>query len=542
MVKVLIVDDFLADRRSIRSLLAGFTHLNIQVTGEAENGLQALELIEAHRPDIVISDIEMPLCDGFELARIIRINYPDVKVIFCSLYDEFEYVRQALYFGGYGYILKPLDRDELEQCIQRVTGKISDETAEQRRRKESEEMRSLLAMYQPVLVQNLLKEVLYGIPSTSLPGVWDRMAYLHIDLSPGMFVVAYFEIDDFETLTGSDRFEQRQVFSLRISRRVQEILSGEEHVSCGWMDDAHLAAIFNHTGSDPAALSKKAYEACTRVLVDFLRSDVSLTISISQPCGAITEIPGLYQQCLYQMKHKYLLGKGKIILPEDVPSTRTAPDLDINTILKEVRFLLNSGAGPELNAYVDHLFNDIPFGAGEAYLKNLCFYLVICTQTVLNENNESFNQVVPSEMQVWERLVAFETIEDAVTWIKEIMTLSNCYLAAKSSSNNTQIVERVKKYIEHNYVKNISLDDMAADLFYSANYINRIFKQETGETIFNYASAYRIEKAKEMLLDSNIKLSGVSEALGYSNPAYFSFIFKKATGLTPKEYRERMAR
>ena len=136
----------------------------------------------------------------------------------------------------------------------------------------------------------------------------------------------------------------------------------------------------------------------------------------------------------------------------------------------------------------------------------------------------------------------FETIEDAAAWIKEIMTLSNRHLAAKFSTNNTQIVERVKKYIEHNYVKNISLDEMAVGLYYSANYINRIFKQETGETIFNYTSTYRIEKAKEMLLDPKIKLSGVSEALGYSNSAYFSFIFKKATGLTPKEYRERMAR
>lgn len=542
MVKILIVDDFLADRRSIRALLTGFTHLNIQITGEAENGLQAFEQIEANRPDIVISDIEMPLCDGFELARNIRMHYPDIKIIFCSLYDEFEYARQALYFGGYGYILKPLDPNELEQCIQRVTGKIADESVEQRRHKESEEIRSIFAMYQPVLAENLLKEILYGVPQSSVPGLWDRLAYLRLNLSPGPFVVAYFEIDDFETITSTDNFEQRQVFSLRITRRVQEILGNEGSTPLVRLDDVHSAVIFYLTPPDQSLLSKRAYDACTHVLIDFLKSDVSLTISLSQPCGSIGEIAGLYQQCLYQMKHKYLLGKGKIILPEDAPSTRAAPDLDFNTILKEVRFLLNSGAFPEINAYVDHLFNNIPFGAGEAYLKNLCFYLVICTQTVLNENNETFNGVFHSEIQVWEKLIGFETIEDAVAWIKGMMLLSNRYLAAKSSTSNTQMVERVKKYIEHNYVKNISLDDMAADLFYSANYINRIFKQVTGETIFNYASAYRIEKAKEMLLDPRIKLSRVSEALGYSNPAYFSYIFKKATGLTPKEYRERRAR
>jgi two-component system, response regulator YesN len=542
MVKILIVDDLLADRLYIRSLLSGFTHLHIQITGEAENGLQALEQIEAHHPDIVISDIEMPLCDGFELARNIRIHCTDVKIIFCSLYDEFEYARQALYFGGYGYILKPVDPNELEQCIQRVTGKISDESAELIRRKESEEIRSIFAIYQPVLAQNLLKEILYGVPRSSVPELWDRMAYLHINLSPGQFMVAYFEIDDFETITNADNFEQRQVFSLRIARRIEEILGCEGCTPLIRLDDAHLAVIFYLPSSDPALLAKQVYDACVRVLVDFLKSDVSLTISLSQSCGSIDEVGGLYQQCHYQMKHKYLLGKGKIILPEDVPSARSAPDLDFNAILKEVRFLLNSGTCSETRVYIDQLFNNNPRGAGEAYLKNLCFYLVICVQTILNENNETFQGVVHSEIQVWEKLIGFETIEDAAVWIKEMLLLSNQYLAAKSNTSNNQIVDRVKKYIESNYVKNISLEEMAADLFYSANYVNRIFKQVTGETIFNYASAYRIEKAKEMLIDPKIKLSGISAALGYSNPAYFSYIFKKATCLTPKEYRERIAR
>lgn len=542
MVKILIVDDFLADRRSIRSLLTSFSHLNIQITGETENGLQALEQIETNCPDIVISDIEMPLCDGFELARNICMHYPEIKIIFCSIYDEFEYARQALYFGGYGYILKPIDPNELEQCIQRVTGQISDETKEHRLRQESEEIRSIFGMYQPVLVENLLKEILYGAPQSQLPGLWDRLAYLRSNLSPGVFVVVYFEIDDFETLTRGDSFELCQVFSLRITRRIQEILAGESSAHLVRLDDAHFAVIFNAATADHPLLSNRAYDFCNHVLVDFLKSDVSLTISLSQPCGNISEIAGLYQQCLYQMKHKYLLGKGKIILPEDVPSTRAAPDLDFNAILKEVRFLLNSGTCPEINTYVDQLFNNLSLGAGEAHLKNLCYYLVIFTQTVLHENNETFTDVFQSEIQVWDKLNCFETIEDASAWIKEIMSLSYRHLAAKSSTSNTQIVDRVKRYIEYNYVKNISLEEMAATLFYSANYINRIFKQETGETIFNYAYTFRIEKAKEMLLDPKIKLSSVSEALGYSNSAYFGFIFKRATGLTPKEYRERMAR
>jgi YesN/AraC family two-component response regulator len=542
MVKILVVDDLLADRRSIISLLKSFHHLSIQITAEAENGLQALEQIEVNRPDIVISDIEMPLCNGFELARNIRALYPDIKIIFCSLYDEFEYARQALYFGGYGYILKPLDPNELDLCIQRITGEISDEALEKHRHHESEEIRSLFSLYQPVLAQNLYKEILYGVPLASVQGLIDRLGYLRLDLAHGPFMVAYFEIDDFESITGAENFEQRQVFSLRICRRVQEILASDGNLAFAILDDAHFAVIMTFSNHDLSELSRRAYDACTRVLIDFLKSDVSLTISLSRTCESISEVGGLYQQCLYQMKHKYQLGKGKVIMPQDVPSTRTVPDLDFNTILKEVRFLLNSGTLEEIAHYIDDLFTIKPLCAGEAYLKNQCYYLVICAQIVINENNETFYDVYHSEIHVWEKLAGFETIEDAAAWIKEIMILSNEYLAVKSSTTNAQIVERVKKYIESNYIKNISLEEMAADLFYSANYINRIFKQVTGETIFNYASNIRIEKAKEMLLDPKIKLSSISEALGYSNPAYFGYIFKKAAGLTPKEYRERKVR
>jgi two-component system response regulator YesN len=542
MVKIIIVDDFLADRRTIREILTGFTGMDIRVTAECENGLQALEQIEVTHPDIIISDIEMPLCDGFELARNIRIHYPEIKIIFCSLYDEFEYARKALFFGGYGYILKPIDPNELYQCIQRVTGQLSDESAQLRSRLEYEEIRTVLSSYQPVLAASMLREILSGANPTSESELWDRLSYLRINLTPGAFVVAYIEIDDFEQITGADTFEQQQVFSLKITRRIQELLGGDGVTPLIWLDAAHHASIFNLPVDDNRQLSRRAYDTCTRILVDFLKSDVSLTISLSQPCRSIPEIANRFEQCLYQMKHKFLLGKGKVILPEDVPSTRAAPDLDFNAIQREVRFLLNSGACPEINAYVNQLFAHASLDAGATHLRNLCFYLVICTQIVLNENNENFNQVFESETQVWEKLIRFETSEDAAAWIKDIMVTSNQYLAAKSYTSNTQIVERIKKYIECNYVKNISLETMAADLFYSANYLNRIFKQETGETIFNFASTFRIEKAKEMLLDPRGKLSSVSEALGYSNPAYFSFIFKKATGLTPREFRERLTR
>lgn len=542
MVNILVVDDFLADRRSIRSVLTGFSDLNVHTIREAENGFQALEQIEKDAPDIVISDIEMPVCDGFELARAIRIRYPRIKIIFCSLYDEFDYARRALYFGGYGYILKPINPEELKQCILRATGHLTDEALRQRDRQEYETLRKVLDEYRPVLVEDLLRTLIMNGLQTSEASLWERIAYLRIGLAKGAFAVAYVEIDDLEKLASAETFEQRQIFRLKLYRRMEEVLRGEGNLTILPLDDAHFAILINQTEAGDVSSSgvhKKVYHCCTKLLAEFAKSDVSLTISVSEPCASLQGVHNLYEQCLYLMKHKYLLGKNKIILPEDVPSTRTTPDFDFNAIQKEVRFLLNSGTAVDIEQFIDQLFRAAPPYANAVYFKNLCFSIVICMQIALTENHEALSDTSNTQTPVWETLLRFETVADASRWIKTILIDNQSLLAVRSQHHNSQMVEKIKKYIESNYTRNFNLDVLAADLFYSPNYLNRIFKQETGETIFEYATTFRMEKAKELLHDPNIKLQGVSEALGYSNPAYFSSVFKKSTGMTLKEYRER---
>lgn len=540
MYKILIVDDFVADRENIKDIIRAFKDIDIQIVGESENGLQALEMIESCRPDIILSDIEMPVCDGFELAKNIRISFPQIKIIFCSLYDEFEYAKRALYFDSYGYVLKPIDPQELRQCIIKVTGSLSDEFHQQEQIREFEYIKTLLVGYKPILVENFLKNLIQGLNSNSEEDIWEKIYYLGLNLRKGIYCLAYIEIDDFDKVTSGQTVEKQQIFSLKVYEKIKALLGSFDHTTLIRMDESHFVCIFSfvqETGTE--SVLKSAYACCNKILIEFKKSDVSLTLTVSSCCQSIFEIKSLYEQGNYLMKHKFSLGKGKVIYSDEVPSNKSYPDVDFNSILKETRFLLNSGTREVVYDYIDKLFTNLPENSGEQYLKNLCFCIVICVQIVLNENNDNFNEVFNSESLVWEKLLQFETIIDARNWIKNILVSINEYLANKSMNKNKLITADVKKYIEKNYVKNINLDVLAADLFYSPNYLNRVFKQETGETIFDYATHYRIEKAKNMLSDPKVKFYEVTEILGYSNPAYFSYVFKKFTGLSPKEYRER---
>jgi two-component system, response regulator YesN len=533
---ILVIEDFFVDRENLKELLGTFKDLEIEVIGSCENGNQALEFISKNQPEIIISDIEMPGMNGFEMARIIRKEYPNIKMIFCTLYNQFEYAKTALCLDGYGYILKPVDSNELRECITRVIGLITTQTQQT---KENDYLRTILYESKPILIENFIRELVYGL-NNDIRDIWDRIEFLKLDIKEGMYSVALLEIDDYEKITSNQTIEQKQIFSVKVYERIKKAASGIRATVLTRIDDFHFVIISNLVKAiEGEECIKVLSEICNKLLREFYQSDISISIAVSSYCKKITEIYNLFEQCNYILRYKYSLGKGKIIHNRDIPSSMICPDINYNAIQKEIRFLLNSGNSEEIGLYIDQLFENIPGNAGEQYLKNFSFCFVICIQTVLSENNDDFKRVFDDDKLIWEKLLKFETILDVRNWLKNLAVFINEYLMKKNSNKNKVTSTEVKRYVEKNYKNDLSLEVISADLFYSPNYLNNIFKQETGDTIYEYVCKYRIEKAKEMLSDPRVKLYEVADSLGYSHTAYFSNVFKKYAGLTPKAYRER---
>lgn len=535
MYKVLVVDDFYVDRHNISDIIRSFTSIDLEIVGECENGKEAIEMIGNLKPDIVISDIEMPLMNGLELAKCIRMNYPDIKIVFCSLYNEFSYVREALYLENYGYVLKPINPSELEECLKKVCGVFTNNL---HTNFIANKQRCMLLESKTVMVESFLKTLVFGLnPNDS--NIWDKIEYLGIDLSKGTYILSLIEIDDFNNITYNYSIEQIQIFSLRVFEKIKAIIGLDSNAVLLKVDEIRILIIFSYNDSciiDDC--SKHANIISTSIINEFNNTDISLSLAISGSIGNVCLLKELFEQCRYLLKYKYSLGKGRIISVKDIPENIECVDIDFNAIQKEIRFLLNSGDGKQINEYIQKLYCEVLANTGEAYLKNICFYIIISAQNVLSESNINFQEIFDHE-NIWEKLLKFETIEDAKDWIICILTLISEHISKNAGKRNMKIVEEVKLFIEKCDVKNLSLEIIADHLHYSPNYINILFKKATGETIFDYTNKFKIENAKELLKVPGLKLYEIAEKLGYSHSVYFNNVFRKYTGLSPKDYRER---
>ena len=153
--KLLLVDDFFVERENVKEMV-GESDLDLVIVGEAGDGLEALEAIEAQRPDFVLTDIEMPLMDGLELAERIRLQYPDIHVIFFTFYEKFEYARRAVQLGAASFILKPIFKEEqLAELKSIIAKKRKESEAAEREMRLEERLRESL----PLLADKFNREV-----------------------------------------------------------------------------------------------------------------------------------------------------------------------------------------------------------------------------------------------------------------------------------------------------------------------------------------------------------------------------------------------
>jgi two-component system, response regulator YesN len=530
--KILIVDDFEADRENLKEMLASITDIDLEIIGECENGFMACDFMAMSLPDIVFTDIEMPLMNGLELAQKVNQLYPNIKIVFCSLYDEFEYARKALYLNSYGYILKPINRDELVNCIMEVTSALDNEA---HLKKEHEELKALIENNKLMLIDNFMKGIINGL-GVEDQNLWDKVEYFGIRLEQNNFCLVYVEIDDYKMMVQARKVEQRQLVTLRVFEKLKEIAKDFGEFPLILIGDAHF--ILTLSGLDAPVIIRNAVGFAEAVAAVFKSSDLSLTACVSDICDNIHGVKDLFEECRYIMRYKYILGKGKVLTKTDIPASFLSRDIDLNMMQKDLRFLLNSGNGMEIERYIDDLLNQEVGAVSESHLRNMCFSIVMCIRFVLNEDSESINTVFKEENLIWEKLLTFETIDDAQHWIKNLLVLANEHLSKKTSKKYRIMVEEINNYIEKSYMKNIGLEQIAAELHYSPNYLNLIFKQDTGETIADCILKRKMEKAKEMLTDIHHKIYTVAEELGFSNTAYFCRVFKKYYGITPKECQE----
>lgn len=532
MITMMVVDDEATIRIGIRNSI-DWSSLDIEIAGEAKNGREALSKAAELNPDIIVTDIRMPVMDGLELTRNLKELAPKTKIIILSGYNDFEYAKKAIELGVCEYLLKPVGAEELVKLVVKLKDQIINEN-----KKRNDEISSrmlfneTLPFIQSKFLNNLLKE---GVSDKK--AIIERAAILKLDLSGPKYQVIIIDIDDYLLITEHYPEKDKDLLKYSVMNISEEILSSSTNGFVFFSEFDYLLGLINiksETKTTIMDICKEIQFCITRYL------KLSSTIGIGGIAGSLDDISTSYNEALISLRNKMYSGKCRIIHIDSVAKKHSTELLHYST--EDERELLNSLRTmniEKLYEIIDKLFmNFIEAKTGYNRIKSICLRIIMISASVLEEIGIKLESAVGEDFQPDIEIRKYETIESIETWLKRLFKSLIGAMQENKNNKYKSIVKVAIEYINEHYKQNLSLNDVAGKVYVTPNYLSKVFKQETGENFVEWLNQFRIDKAKALIGNIGAKTYEIAEKVGYNDYKYFSYNFKKYTGYTPKEYKE----
>lgn len=538
MLKLLIVDDEINICRLI-SKLVNWDLLELENAGTAYDGQSALTLAETEKPDIVLTDIRMPNDDGLNFIRKCTQILPDTLFIIISGYHSFEYAKQAIKYGVFDFLTKPINQDDLNSTLFRACHTI---LKRQRDEQALAHFETIAARYHS-LSSNSRKELLNSLihgTNTGLTSLQEINNSFGFNFMPGFFQTGavYIDIED-----GNSNY------IMTLSLHIEKIISDTLFPLC---TDAELytnnhAVVFlvNYEEARESVILEQYQEILTSARqYDSDGHSFAATVCLGSSVREIQMLADSWEKCRNCIKSRVLLGVNRIISYE-----RSQP----------ARQNKSSAAFPAQTELWKELKKEIELHNPEH---------VLSTFQSLSRSMLPYFKQLPSEIYTWyiqtlSRLEAYFretgyidpdfaagnaitgdslyecfTLRQLNTSLRKYIEQIFSYYEEKVQNSDTKIIQMVKKYIQTHYGESLDLDTVAGQVFLSPAYLGILFKQKTGQNYTDYVMDIRIEKSKELLHDVTMTIAEIASAVGYKDVKYFSKLFKRKLGITPKEYRK----
>jgi two-component system response regulator YesN len=519
MIKLLIVDDESLLRQGLRHMTDWPAH-GFAICGEAANGQEALELIANQTPDIVITDIKMPVMDGIELTRIIKKEYPALPIVILSSYNDFEYVRETLRLGAFDYILKPkMNFADLLAVLEKASATLS---------------ATLSATASPTSESSLsearaefLTDLLIN-PHLSLATIRENFQKYRINLAESSLKLLGVVFD-------SGAFQPKSAAPKLLTATINEtIASTLNRVSYYTNLPQVMVAIFNDatpsTGSTNEAI-------CRSLITKPNLPPFSFQLLISDSFDGYLKIPEMYQKLTAAIPYCFYFSKNDYAPLCRFQTRIESIEFDFGIINKlaegfnfdAIRTIVKDWVQEQLarEEYIE------PYIL-KKFFSEVC-YLIIYKGGELGFNWEELNEKKFAFLKKIENCTNFPALEEAFTAI--ITNLEQLFAAHTQTSLNT-VVSNVIKYIRQNYHQNISLESVAKHFYIDKSHLCKLFKKHTGQNFNDYLMQTRIAKAKELLNHPEYTVNSVAPLVGFSDYSYFGRVFKKMAGMTPSEYKK----
>lgn len=494
--------------------------LELELCGTACDGEEGLRLIREIRPDLLITDIRMPYIDGLKLTELGREQNPELTAVIISGYDDFEYARTAMHLGVTDYVLKPINMDEMLKALQ---------TAVDTCRKLHQDQR----MGQTELLRRFLSPTPADWPTEQQCG--------RLSLDPSCcccIMEVKIQNCDLDRLSETARYAAE----LKFSRLLQSIESGQvlpvekDHARCRLF-------LYGGTKKELTVLRRQLVSQVRRLFSgDTKTATYDVTIASGNIQRGLSLAARSASQCEHALKYRFIKGVNATIFYEEVESySRAYEQQEVRQHPPEIDFLtpLKAQDKQALQKQLEQLKTYLKQQGGESFLYMTLNVGSLYTRLTrdLGEAGIDIGELFEDPVEEFKRVTAPGTLDAVIENLRQSL-FAICDHIHMNKSKYGKIIDDAVRYIRSHYHEpGFCMEEVAGAVSLSTSYFSTVFRNETGYTFTDYLIRVRMQKAKELMANTNLKIYEISSRVGYDNAAYFSAAFKRYTGVSPSEYQ-----
>lgn len=530
MYHILLVDDEWLELDTLEKYIP-WEEMGFCVSGTSSNGRTALQMLESlqqqeiseeldtrQMPDVLLTDVKMPVMDGIALSQQVHKRYPHIQIVFLSGYSDFEYVREALSVEACGYILKPLNIDELKRTMEKVKEKCSQINQK--------------AKSQTVLATENMKNLL-GFFGERKKDEWDNVChtcniYLRLPLDNRYFYIALLTIDEYHFLAS-------------YASNGKQIL---KNIAAGIQNFTETHKILSFHINDCSYLLLSAFPL-PEIIEKHLISGNDITRWLTA-CTYMKEqtpehFPALYEEMTrFRKWHLKMNGSGHVIICDSFIQKNSAATpiktIDFSVLIQNLQTGNTSNIQNWLTAYCGECKKkDEGLSRGALELIDKIFTLNILPKT-------KSSTLFAEKTELYRKLTAAESSTLIEKLLSDFLVKTSEVLSEKENDRHGHLIKQVEDIIRQEYASPLTIEYLAEKVYISPNYLRSLFKEYTGETVLEYMTNVRLFEAANLLKETNLRIHEISQKIGYENPSHFCAVFRKQMGFTPNQYRTNYAK
>ncbi len=524
MIKILIADDDEIICQGLSTCIQWDKH-DIEVVGAVYDGEVALEYVEKYRPDIVIVDINMPFVDGIEFSYIVKERYPEIKIIILTAIKEFEYAQQAIKLQVFSYITKPFSNTEILETVLMASHELK------REKQYRNEIISNISAIREEYLEDLIVNGTVDDEKIEMCGIYSRDSYFQT-------AILYSE----NMNKNQWQFQELAVDSVVKTRsfndKIKTYLKQYENIKMFSLINRVVILREYKIKEEQGKFEDELQEIIASVNTEM---DLLLYCGVGRIYQGIFEIQFSYEEAIRALEESYNFGSQSVVLYEESQQNSTEYQVKFQIYKSKICEAIQAGNFESVKAELGNMFEKVK----KSRVLNIPFLRVMMIELILFSykavaDDKVYDQLVEDMGMLVRKLMQANNLLD----IEEIVT--GCFknlcdfLENRNSNEYGEVVKLAFEYMKKNYYNSeLMLKEVAEEVHISVNYLSSLFKKSQGNSYINCLNQIRLEQAKKLLVNRTVKMYEIAFKTGFNSSQYFSSCFKKSTGMTPGEYRQK---